>query len=107
MATFYLLPARARLGQRFAELLAGLFPGTSWPGEDWHDLGEALGSAAVGQGEAYVIYAEDLPEGDNLEAALMFYFGAEPGDEVVEVQVGRSLAEIAVQRWRMNEALAA
>ncbi len=107
MSTFYLLPARAHLGQRFAELLSGLFPGTSWPHEDWHDLGEALGAAAVGQGEAFVVYAEDLPADEPLENALMFHFGAEPGDQVIEVRVGRSLAEIGVQRWRMKEALAA
>jgi len=107
MSTFYVLPPRPDLGRRFAELLAGLFPGTVWPRDDWLDLAEALGAAAMTHDDVYVIYAEDLPDDLSLEAALMDYFGAEPGDEVVEVRPGETLAEIAVQRWRVNESLAA
>ena len=101
MSTFYLLPARLHLGQRFAELLTNLFPGTEWPQSDWRDLAEALGAAAMGQPDVYVIFAEELPAGECLEDALALSFGAEPGDEVIEVRPGRSLAEIAAQCWRM------
>jgi len=107
MSTFYLLPSRPQVGRQFAELLSGLFPGTDWPRADWHDLAEALSTAAMSQPETYVIFAEDLPVGPSLEHGLMEYFGAEPGDEVVEVRPGQHLAEIAVQRWRVHEALAA
>ena len=107
MCTFYILPSRPELGQRFAQLLTGLFPGTVWPSDDWHDLAEALGAAAMSQDDVYVVYAEDLPEGPSLEAGLVEYFGAEPGDEVIEVRPGRTLAEIRVQRWRVNESMAA
>lgn len=107
MSTFYVVPPRPELGKRFAELLTGLFPGTVWPREDWHDLAEALGAAAMSQDDIYVVYLEDLPEGPNLEARLVENFGAEPGDDVIEVSPGRNLAEIGVQRWRVNEALAA
>ncbi len=107
MATFYVLPSRPQLGQRFAELLAGLFPGTAWPREDWQDLAEALGAAAMSQPDVYVVFAEDLPGEQSLELGLMERFGAEPGDDVVEIRPGRNLAEIAVERWRVNEGLAA
>jgi len=107
MATFYVLPSRPQLGQRFAELLAGLFPGTAWPSEDWLDLAEALGAAAMSQPDVYVVFAEDLPADQALELALTERFGAEPGDEVNEIRPGRNLAEIAVERWRVNEGLAA
>src|SRR5205814_6970269 len=86
MATFYVLPSRPQLGQRFAELLAGLFPGTAWPREDWQDLAEALGAAAVRRPDIYVVFAEDLPADQPLEPGLIDRFGAEPGDEVVEVR---------------------
>ena len=107
MSTFYVLPARPVLGQRFAELLAGVFPGTDWPSEDWSDLAEALGAAAMSQADIYVVYAEDLPASHSVEFGLMEHFGAEPGDEVIEVKPERSLAECKVQKWRVNEALAA
>ena len=107
MSTFYVLPARPVLGQRFAELLTALFPGTVWPREDWHDLAEALGAAALSQADAYIVYAEDLPVGPSLECGLIECFGAEPGDEVIEVRPGTGLTEIAVQKWRVNETVAA
>src|SRR2546423_712552 len=107
MSTFYVLPARPHLGQRFAELLAGLFPGTVWPREDWLDLAEALGAAAMTQPDVFVVYAEDLPAGDGLEHSLLASFGAEAGDEVIEVRPARSLAEVAIQRWRIGEAMVA
>ena len=50
---------------------------------------------------------EDLPADQALEPGLIDRFGAEPGDEVVEIRPGRNLAEVAVERWRVNEALAA
>ena len=107
MSTFYVLPARPVVGQRFAELLAGIFPGTDWPKDDWHDLAEALSAAAMSQSDVYVVHAEDLPTTLSLEAGLLEYFGAEPGDDVIEVSLGRSLAECGTQHWRVNESLAA
>lgn len=107
MATFYVLPSRPRLGQRFAELLTGLFPGTTWPREDWLDLAEALGAAAMSQPNIFVVFADDLPADQELEPSLIERFGAEAGDEVVEVRPGRHLAELGVERWRVNESLAA
>jgi|SRR5262245_11220642 len=107
MATFYVLPSRPQLGQRFAELLAGLFPGTSWPREDWLDLAEALGAAAMSQPNNFVVFADDLPVDQALEPSLIERFGADAGDEVVEVRLGRHLAEIGIERWRVNESLAA
>ena len=107
MSTFYVMPARPQLGAHFADMLASLFPGTAWPREDWLDLAEALGAAAMGQSECYVVYAEDLPADTTLENGLIEFFGAEPGDEVIEVRLGRNLAEIATERWRIHESVAA
>jgi hypothetical protein len=107
MATFYVLPSRPQLGQRFAELLGGLFPSTAWPREDWLDLAEALGAAATSQPDVFVVFAEDLPADRELGPSLIERFGAEAGDDVVEIRLGRNLADVAVERWRVNESLAA
>ena len=42
MATFYVLPSRHLLGQRFSELLAATFPGVRDTPWDWPDLAESL-----------------------------------------------------------------
>ncbi|MCS7047591.1 MAG: hypothetical protein NZO58_14635 [Gemmataceae bacterium] len=107
MSTFYLMPSRYQLGQRFAEFLTGLFPGTDWPQDDWHDLAEGLASAVMSQDDVYVVYAEDLPADLSLEAGLVEYFGAEPGDAVIEVRPGIGLGEVGVDYWRVRDSLAA
>ena len=99
MATFYLLPARPQLGKQFGDLLAGLFPGVAWPRSSWHDLAESLGAAAQVSGDRYVVFAEDLPDDLPLEDALALHFGAEPGDEIVSVRLGRTLVDVDARRW--------
>ncbi len=107
MSTFYLMPARPRVGQLFAELLGRLFPGTDWPAGDWHDLAEALGAAAMSQPDVYVVFAEELPADEDVENGLRLAFGAEPGDEVIEVQLGGTLGLVRAECWRIQQAQAA
>jgi len=47
MSTFYLLPPRPYLGERFAAYLQGLFPGLQWDSAAWANLAEGLAAAAV------------------------------------------------------------
>src|SRR6267154_161538 len=63
MSTFYILPSRSLLGQRFAEFLASVFPGLDWQRPEWRDLAETLGADVLRQSDVYVVYREDLPEG--------------------------------------------
>ena len=80
MATFYLLPPRALLGQK---LLANLGN---------HDLqlplcvelAETLAKVVEATG-AYVVYRDDLPNGVEPAQSLRDGYGAEAGDEVIEV----------------------
>ncbi len=98
MSTFYVLPPRPLVGHRFAELLGALFPGTAWPRDDWSELAEALGGVALASPDIYVVYREDVAEGPDLLATLARDFGAEPGDAVVEVQIGARLEDVACRR---------
>ena len=93
MSTFYLLPPRPVLGQQFVRFLQTYFPGLDLPFADRADMAEAVAAVAGRQPDVFVVFREDLPEGVALQQALLDDFGAEPGDEVVEVS-GQF-----VQRW--------
>lgn len=101
MSRFYLLPSRPELGERFASYLKGLFPGLEWPAHAWSELGESLGTAASRTPDVFVVYREELPEGEDPATALTDGFGAEAGDEVVEILPGPR-GELNARRWRMG-----
>jgi hypothetical protein len=100
MSTFYLLPPRPLVGRRFGEYLANQFPGLSWSSTAWPGLAESLGSAAEASGNVYVVYREDFPDGEDAAQVLIHAFGAQPGDEVVEVTSGNYLGQ-GIRRWRL------
>ncbi len=83
MSTFYLLPPRILAGHQLLALLglAGNQP------DRLLELCEAV-ARAVENGETFVIYREDLPAGEDPAQALVDGFGAEPGDEVIEIRLG-------------------
>ena len=98
MATFYVLPPRPILGERFADFLRLVFPGLEW---DAADLGDLLCAAAAGRAGVFVVHREDLPPGEPVARALVDAFGAEPGDEVIEVRPSGRAADLAASRWRV------
>jgi hypothetical protein len=100
MSTFYLLPPRPLLGERFAGFLGQLFPGLSWDAGRWPELADVVG-AAVRQPDVYLVHREELGDEDP-ERALRDGFGAESGDEVVEVRVGPRPGELTARRWRLS-----
>jgi hypothetical protein len=97
VSTFYLLPPRPRLGQQFADFLKSYFPGIDWDAANWAELAEMVSAPTIGQPDTFVVFKEDLPEGVELERALIDDFGAQAGDEVVE----RRPHEVV--RWRIAE----
>jgi hypothetical protein len=101
MSTFYLLPPRPVLGERLAGLLHDLFPGLDWDTTARANLAEALAAAATGRNGVFVAYREDLPEGEPAARALADGYGAEAGDEVVEVRPGPKPGELTARRWRL------
>jgi hypothetical protein len=101
MSTFYVLPSRPLLGERFAEFLGSAFPGLAWPRDGWRDLAESLAAELRHRADTYVVYREDVPEGTSVGETLMRDFGAALGDEVIEVALGGRLAALATRRWRL------
>jgi hypothetical protein len=91
VSTFYLLPPRPFLGERIADYLRPLFPGLDWSRSDQLDLVDAVGTAAAQHPDVYVVYREELPEGEDLTRVLMDGFGAQAGDQIIEVRPGTGL----------------
>jgi hypothetical protein len=102
MSTFYLLPPRPLLADRFAAFLGGLFPGLDWGTSRRPGLTDALEAAVGERTDVFLVYREDLPEGQPLPQALADAFGAESGDEVVEVHAAGRPGEFATRSWRMT-----
>ena len=102
MSIFYLMPPRPFLGDRFADFLQSLFPGLAWDSASRASLAETLGEAAAEREGVYVIYRDDLPREEGPAQALVDGFGAEAGDEVVEVRPGARPGEVVTRRWRIG-----
>jgi hypothetical protein len=103
MSTFYLLPPRPLLADRFAAFLRLLFPGLDWEGARRPALTDALEAAICEHADVYLVYREDLPDEQPLPQALADAFGAVPGDEVVEVRATGRPGEVSTRRWRLAE----
>jgi hypothetical protein len=88
MAVFYVLPPRPALGECLARLLRPYLPGIAIGGDSCADLIEMLVNDAAREEEAYVVHREDLPDGEEISAALCTGFGAEPGDQIILVALG-------------------
>jgi hypothetical protein len=98
MATFYLLPSRLAMGQRFGDFLSAAFPGLNWRRGEWADLAETLAAAAAGHPGVYVVFREDLTDEHDPEESLARDFGAEAGDDIIEIHSSQA----AVRRWKMS-----
>jgi hypothetical protein len=101
VSTFYVLPPRPLPARAYADFLRNLLPGLGLSRVTWGELAEALGGLLRGPDEVYLIHREDLPEGEDAAEALANGFGAEAGDEVIEVG---ATAPGAVRRWRLGQA---
>jgi hypothetical protein len=102
MSVFYLLPPRPLLGEHFAGYLRGLFPGLDWDAPTRLNLADALSAAASCHPHVHVVFREELPEGEPARRALVDGFGAEEGDEVVEVRPGGRPGELIARRWQVR-----
>jgi hypothetical protein len=104
MSTFYVLPARTALAQRFASYVAGVVPGLDCNGAARDVVTDLLAAAAAGRPDVYLVYQDELPLGERVDRALADGYGAEPGDEVVEVRVDGEPDWVTSRRWRLGNA---
>jgi hypothetical protein len=102
MAAFYLLPPRSVLESAFCDLLTRLLPGLPLPMESWETITDRIGSAAGWPDDVFLIPRDDLPQGESVGESLAAAFGAEPGDQVVEVSLARTPATI--RQWVLSAA---
>jgi hypothetical protein len=102
VSTFYLLPSRPVVGERFARFLGRLFPGLEWAAADWNELGDLLGALAARRPDVFVIYGEELPPGADPARALAEGFGAEAGDMVIEIQPAADASHVAARTWEVD-----
>jgi hypothetical protein len=89
VTTFFLLPPRALSVDRLAAIVDEWFPGLEHPTAAADELADFLAGLAERHGSACVIFRDDLPEGSASDDILRDAFGAEEGDRIVEVRIGR------------------
>jgi hypothetical protein len=102
VSTFYLLPSRPLLGERFAACLTEFFPGLKWDGRYWSALADTLAAVAADQPDVFVVYRDDLPDGEDAATALADGFGAAAGDEVIEIVPGEP-PTLSARRWHLGD----
>jgi len=86
MATFYVLPPRGVLADRWSQFWQSLLPGLPLSPELPDELIRRIESAVGDLPDVFVLYRDDLPEELAVGSALCDAYGAEAGDQVVEVR---------------------
>jgi hypothetical protein len=87
MADFLLLPPRPAVGEEIARLIRPYLPGIRVTAADCVRFLDGL--VAASGGTAFLVHREELPDEEDVAAALRDGFGAEPHDRVVQVMTGR------------------
>jgi hypothetical protein len=105
MSVFYVLPPRQYLGECFAGYLRTLFPGLEWDSDAWPQLADTLEMALGRRDGVFVIYPEELPDGEEMDRALAEGFGAEPGDAIIEVRAGARVGELTATHRQLGPLL--
>lgn len=96
MCQFYLLPPRAVLGRRLAATLGIAIPDSG--DEAWRSFADSLMDAMASVG-IYVVYRDELPPGEEPARALADGYGAEAGDEIIEISGD---AALTTRCWRIG-----
>ena len=102
MSTFYLMPPRSMFADSLTQFLQSWLPGTQVPAHTGNEVAEALQSGLELRGNAYLVFREDLPDGDDPSAALRDGFGAEDGDRVVELRLSGRSGETVSRSWTVG-----
>lgn len=84
MATFYVLPPRPSMALVLAHFLREYLPGTR---PDMTGILELL-RELPDRDEHYVVYRDELPDGDDITELVRDACGGEEGDEVIRISTG-------------------
>ncbi|MCS7270411.1 MAG: hypothetical protein NZ703_04940 [Gemmataceae bacterium] len=85
MAVFYVVPPRPCLEETLVQVVQRFLPGLPTPEGIWDMLVEQLMRTAQWPTDVYLVPRDELPEDLPVPIALRELYGAEPGDEVIEV----------------------
>jgi hypothetical protein len=99
MTTFYLLPPRPLVAETLSAFVKSWLPGAEPPQSTGNEMTEMLDHLAR-RGGVYIVHREDIPDGVDLNQALREDFGAEVGDNVVEVRLNTA-GERTSRSWRI------
>jgi hypothetical protein len=102
VSTFYLLPPRPLLGDRVADFLHTILPGLDWDSATRANLAQAVVAVAEAHDDVHVVFRDDLPAGESMANALADGFGAEAGDEIVEVRPAGNSGGLTSRRWSID-----
>ncbi len=88
MATFYVLPARPLVEQMMDRMLAECLPTLPSPLIPLDQFTDLVRDHAERKPNIFVVYRDELPEGTDILEGLRDAFGAESGDDVIELHWG-------------------
>ena len=98
MARFLILPAREIIEHSVAEFIGRLLPGHAVPAGLWERI-----VRDVTENQAFVLHREELMEEGDVIDSLVQGFGAEPGDDVTEIEPIRANREGRSKTWQIPQ----
>ena len=102
MATFFVLPPRPFIQTALESFLESWFPGLNHAAAAWPEVGDVFDTALAGEASTYVIYRDELAEDGGVERGLRDRFGAEAGDQVIEVRGSPCNGEVRTRTWQLR-----
>ena len=90
MAVFYLLPPKSMVAQRWGCFWRMVLPGAELPpgpsAPDSQDWTEMLAQSAENRPGVFVVFRDELADPKDMVNSLRDGFGAEPGDQLIDVR---------------------
>lgn len=102
MAVFYVLPPRRVVAERWRHFWKSILPGAEIPPvpESYFDQ---LTDSLSCRPNTYLVFREDLPDATDVVGSLQDAFGAEVGDQLVEVRWSDPMGTPQVQVARISQ----
>jgi hypothetical protein len=105
MATFYVLPPRECLEQALSQFCGQVLPGMPVPVDLCEQFLTHWANGLSEMSESLCLHREDLPATGDMQTDLVEAFGAEVGDQVVEIAWSGGSAPAPVRTWTIDLAV--